>query len=737
MGAHAGLTVSERDPEPPERGHVQSAGLFILENLAIVAGYVLLGWLGNHLWFSGRLPITWPVGGFALAMLVLRGASRGPAILLGAVLVSEAWLLKSGVPSSLQGHTSALMMGVVAALSAMVGAQIVRWRLGTGGWPLNVRGVGEFIVTAALIYPVIATGVSLFSMRLSGNTALVPFRDVWIWFIAHSTGSLIVAPLFLVLGTSSRAIPRRSPWEAALLSLLYLVGCLSSFWLARRFGVSGLLAYPPTFLLPWAVFRFGSRGAVFHCALLAAVIISFVLSVSGTEGLTAAFLQLQARLVVLSVVVLLLAAAVEERHQLGEALEKARRELERRVVERTHELARSLSLLHSSLESTADGLLVVDRQGRITATNQRFAELWGIPHSLRETGDDRQLLAFALKQVADPDRFLSRVQYLYEHPELESEDELELKDGRSFERFSRPQRLDEEIIGRVWSFRDVTLRRRAEAERDRLLVQESRARQAAEQAFRETQRALGLRDEFLGVAAHEMKTPLTSMKAQIQSLEQLLAREPAAPIDASRLRSVIANASRQLKRFQTLSDQLLDITRLSMGRIELNYEPLDFRELVTEQFGYQAEAASRAGSELRFECPEPIPGEWDRRRLEHIVYNLLSNAIKFGAGSPIRLRLEAVANRVRLQVIDRGIGIAPEDHERIFERLERAVDSRHYGGLGLGLWVAQRSAEELGGSITVESELGKGSCFTVELPRVRPSFRRESQPLAQEEQQPA
>jgi signal transduction histidine kinase len=203
------------------------------------------------------------------------------------------------------------------------------------------------------------------------------------------------------------------------------------------------------------------------------------------------------------------------------------------------------------------------------------------------------------------------------------------------------------------------------------------------------------------------------------------------------LRSAIATASRQLKRFQTLSDQLLDITRLSVGRIELSYEPLDFRELVTEQLGYQAEAASRAGSELRLECPGPILGEWDRRRLEHIVCNLLSNAIKFGAGSPIRLRLEAVANRVRLQVIDRGIGIAPEDHERIFERLERAVDSRHYGGLGLGLWVAQQSAAALGGSITVESELGKGSCFTVELPRVRPSLRRESQPLAQEEQPPA
>jgi PAS domain S-box-containing protein len=393
-------------------------------------------------------------------------------------------------------------------------------------------------------------------------------------------------------------------------------------------------------------------------------------------------------------------------------------------------------LLHSSLESTADGLIVVDRQGRITAMNQRFAELWGVPDSILDSRDDARVLAFACGQVVAPEVFLSQVEYLYEHPAQESEDEIKLKSGRIFERFSRPQRLGDEIVGRVWSFRDVTLRRRLEAERDRLLVEERQAREAAEHSYQEAQKALGLRDEFLAIAAHELKTPLTSMKAQIQHLERLLADNPTGHLQASRVGTVVAATSRQLRRFQDLGDQLLDITRLTLGRLELRYEPLDFREFVAEQLERHAETASRAGSELRLECAGPVFGEWDRLRLEQIMGRLLSNAIKFGAGSPITVRLEALRGCARLQVVDSGIGIPPEDQERIFQRLERAVDSRHYGGLGLGLWIVRQSAEALGGVVHVESAPGKGSIFTVELPLVRQPTKTAS-PFTWEDQAPA
>jgi PAS domain S-box-containing protein len=140
---------------------------------------------------------------------------------------------------------------------------------------------------------------------------------------------------------------------------------------------------------------------------------------------------------------------------------------ERKAVE--GELERSLSLLKATLDATADGIVVVDSGGRMVSFNQKFVEMWRIPESVSASGSENEVLEFVLDQLKEPARFITTVMGLYARPEAEARDLLEFKDGRVFERYSRPQRVGGHAVGRVWSFRDVTERRHLDEELDRSL----------------------------------------------------------------------------------------------------------------------------------------------------------------------------------------------------------------------------------------------------------------------------
>jgi PAS domain S-box-containing protein len=272
-----------------------------------------------------------------------------------------------------------------------------------------------------------------------------------------------------------------------------------------------------------------------------------------------------------------------------------------------------------------------------------------------------------------------------------------------------------ELRGFAKVTRDLTERRRIEEEARAAMEEAGKERAQTLQA----QQALQSRDEFISVAAHELRTPLTALHLKIEGAVQALERlgaEPGAG-QVSRLAERLEGALRQIERLTGLVERLLDVSRIVRGKLVMTLEETDMTALVGQVVEDFREPALQAGSVIRFHPASSIVGTWDRARMEQVVVNLLSNAIKYGCGNPIDVRVETADAVVRLVVADHGIGIAAEDRTRIFTRFERAVPVQHYGGLGLGLYVTRNIVEAHGGSIHVSSSEGRGSTFTIEVPR--------------------
>jgi predicted ATPase/signal transduction histidine kinase/tRNA A-37 threonylcarbamoyl transferase component Bud32 len=486
---------------------------------------------------------------------------------------------------------------------------------------------------------------------------------------------------------------------------------------------------------------------------------------------------------------------------------------------------RLLSLLRATIEATADGILVVDRAQRVSAFNERFLTLWHIDRKLAEGGEDERLISFVLDQLQDPEGFLKEVRDRYARPEVVSMDVLHFRDGRVFERYSGPQRIGDEIVGRVWSFRDVTdrdrLLRRAlflsdatrllgsleseealdgvahlavqelaercvidlfgEGEQKRvwagphdaedksplavhpavrggqsviylsdghsclgvpllikgnlvgaltLCAREPRRYTAADldlaeelarrtalsiengRLFRRARDALAAREEFLSIAAHEIRGPIHSIHLAVQTIRQREAPAEALP----RLLEVVERQDRRLSQFV---DELLDLGRMQAGRLEFDYEDIDLSDVVRDATSRLGSELARSGSTLTVMASRAVIGHWDRSRMDQVVTNLVSNAMKFGRGRPIEVSVGAEAGSAWLRVQDHGIGMDDETRGRIFRPFQRGVSVRHYGGLGLGLHIVKTIVDAQGGSVDVESRPGAGTTFTVKLPQRR------------------
>ena len=492
------------------------------------------------------------------------------------------------------------------------------------------------------------------------------------------------------------------------------------------------------------------------------------------------------------------------------------------LAEATDARERSLSLLQATIDATADGILVVDRDRKVVLRNRRFASLWKIPSDLAEGDEEAPLLIWMRGEVEDADEFQRVIEERYASTDAESIDLVRFKDGRVFERYSGPQRIGDTIAGRVWSYRDISERERLLrsalflSDATRLLasldvepaldavahmavpylgdgcaidvfgsggprrliaisrdpktpmspelhptvlgghslvyqvgsisyigapllmkddlvgaitlcasphrkystsdleVAEELARRAAlaldnARLYRRAQEALRARDEFLSVAAHEIRGPLTGIQLVMQSMRRSKLRPETLP-------KLAETAEREGRRLAQFVDELLDLGKIREGRLAFHFETVSLGEVVRDVATRLDPDIIRSGSSLALVTEANVVGKWDRYRVDQVVGNLLSNAIKFGLGKPISVTIGLRGGHALLVVRDAGIGIARDALPRLFKPFERAVSERHYGGLGIGLHIARTIVDAMGGSISVESEAGNGSVFTVELP---------------------
>jgi signal transduction histidine kinase len=224
-----------------------------------------------------------------------------------------------------------------------------------------------------------------------------------------------------------------------------------------------------------------------------------------------------------------------------------------------------------------------------------------------------------------------------------------------------------------------------------------------------------IRDEFLNIASHELKTPLTSLQLQLQLLAKMLqSKETTLP--KAKLAELLQANSRQVQRLTKLINNLLDVSRITSKNIDLELEQVDLADIISDVVKRFRNEAKTLGSVIEYTNGVHPVGYWDKFRIDQVATNLVSNALKYGSGKPITIMVNKKPNTAWFSVQDHGIGIPGVDQSRIFNRFERTDTAKKFGGLGLGLYITRQIIQAHGGTIAVSSKPKKGATFTVTLP---------------------
>ncbi|QZI68026.1 hybrid sensor histidine kinase/response regulator [Pseudomonas protegens] len=276
------------------------------------------------------------------------------------------------------------------------------------------------------------------------------------------------------------------------------------------------------------------------------------------------------------------------------------------------------------------------------------------------------------------------------------------------------------VKSKVNVFVDLYRQSKAMKQQVEALEQSRREQEALLNKLQATQndleQAVRMRDDFMSIVAHEVRTPLNGLILETQLRKMHLARENAAAFSLDKMHAMVDRDERQIKSLIRLIEDMLDISRIRTGKLSIRPSRFDLAQLVrglVENFAPQVEAAQ---SSLSLEAEQPLQGHWDEFRIEQVISNLLTNALRYGAKSPIQVRVYAQDGEARVEVRDHGIGISEENQKRIFQQFERVSASHVAAGLGLGLFISEQIVTAHGGTISVESRIGEGALFRVSLP---------------------
>ena len=386
------------------------------------------------------------------------------------------------------------------------------------------------------------------------------------------------------------------------------------------------------------------------------------------------------------------AAGHSHRRSEGELL-RAEEALQRK----TEELALSLSMMQATLDSTTDAIVVTDMNGNVRDFNEKYAQMMGVTLAQLKKADVNKLRLKFSQRFKDPEGFVSQVMEIYRTAPAETFEVLEWKDGTILERYSQVQLLDGYPVGRVWSFRDVTERKRAEESLEAAKIAAENANQA--------------KDDFLASLSHELRTPLTPAMV---AASYLVENENLPP----EFREDVTAIWRSVQLEAQLIDDLLDVTRITRGKIEVHHEVVDVHRLLQSAVEIVGSDISKKEIELVIDLGAAHRHIWaDPVRIQQVFWNLINNAVKFTPQKGrISIRSFNKGKRFVFEISDTGIGIEPERAARIFEPFHQGGRSitKRFGGLGLGLTISKTLIDLHGGTINVESA-GKdqGTTFRV------------------------